>query len=325
MEYNFIVEQPVAYRMMKNAIKKGNAHAYLFHGPKGTHKLEMAIMFAQSLFCEHTKDGIACGSCDTCVRIQDGQFADMILVDGEKTSIKKEDILHIQKEFSTTALEKYGKKIYILNNCENSTAAAMNSLLKFLEEPEGDVLAILCTDQLERVLPTIVSRCQLVPFRLSDYQVIKKYGIENGLSELDAHLTSQLVSNVVEMENLVKQEEYQIALSLWMGFMNKCYEDVQGGMLYLMLEGFHAKTKYSNKEVLELFLNIGVIFTQDCLYQRKVESEDWTKLMNDFNKLNISSQKLLSILLSIKDRSLRNANVLLTVDQLGYLLIKEVS
>ena len=68
-----------------------------------------------------------------------------------------------------------------------------------------------------------------------------------------------------------------------------------------------------------------MVQTQDCLYQRKVESEDWTKLIADYSKMNISSQKLLSILLSIKDRSLRNANVLLTVDQLGYLLLKEVN
>ena len=97
MEYNFIVEQPVAYRMVKNALKKGSAHAYLFHGPKGTHKLEIAMVFAQSIFCEHTSDGMACGCCDTCLRIQQGLFADIILVDGEKVSIKKEDILHIQK------------------------------------------------------------------------------------------------------------------------------------------------------------------------------------------------------------------------------------
>ena len=323
MEYNFIVEQPVAYRMMKNALQRNSAHAYLFHGPKGTHKLDMAIMFAQSMFCEHKQEGIACGKCDTCMRVKEGMYADMIVVDGEKVSIKKEDILHIQKEFSTTALEKYGKKIYILNACENSTAAAMNSLLKFLEEPEGDVLAILCTNQLERILPTIVSRCQLVPFRLSDYQISMRYGIENGLSALDAHIASQLVSNVNEMFTLVEEENYQVALSLWMQFIEKCYEDVHEGMLHLILEGFHSKTKYSNKEVLELFLNIGVIFTQDCIYQRNVENEDWMKLINDFEKLNVSTSRLLSILLTIKDRTLRNANVLLTIDELGYLLMKE--
>ena len=325
MEYNFAVEQPVAYRMIKNALNRKSAHAYLFHGPKGTHKLEMAILFAQSLFCEHTQEGIACGTCDTCTRIKNGTYVDMIVVDGEKESIKKEDILKIQREFSTTAFEKYGKKVYILNNCENTTVGAMNSLLKFLEEPEGDILAILCADQVERILPTIISRCQLVPFRLSDFQMSKQYGIDNGLSVLDAHLSSQLVSNIKQMQDLVEQEEYQVGLSLWMEFLHKCYEDIQDGMMYLMQEGFRSKTKYSNKEVLEMFLQIGIIFIQDCLYKRNVENEDWTKLMEDFTKLNIAPEHVLSILLSIKDRSLRNANVLLTVDELGYLLMKEVS
>ena len=72
-------------------------------------------------------------------------------------------------------------------------------------------------------------------------------------------------------------------------------------------------------------MNIGVIFAQDCIYQRNVENEDWMKLINDFEKLHVSASRLLSILLTIKDRTLRNANVLLTIDELGYLLMKEES
>lgn len=317
-------EQPVAYQMLKNALQRNVAHAYLFHGPKGTHKKEAAILFAQSMLCEHTVDGFACGVCDCCVRVQNGMFADIMLVDGEDVSIKKEDILNIQKQFSSTALEQYGKKIYILNVCENATAAAMNSLLKFLEEPEGDIVAILCADQIERVLPTIVSRCQLVPFRLTDYQVWESYGVEKGLSSLDAHLASQMVSSITDMSTLVEDESYQMAFTLWVEFMKKCYDDVREGILYLMLDGFSAKTKNNNKEVLENFLNIGVIFVQDCLYNREIDNSDWMQLVKDFPKLKVSSQRLLSILLATKDRALRNANVLLTVDQMGYLLEKEV-
>lgn len=321
--------QPIAYRMLQNALKHHTvAHAYLFHGPKGTNKKEVALLFVQSLVCTHPNaEGFACGECDTCLRIKNGQYADLILLDGSQHSIKKEEIVSLQSQFSTTALEQYGKKFYILYGCENSSAAAMNSLLKFLEEPQGDITAILCTDQVERVLSTIVSRCQLIPFHLESHQAWENHALSEGMMALDAHLLSQIVNQRDEMCKTAQLEEYQVALTVWLTFIEKCYEDIRDGILYLQSEGFkpQAKEKLKNKDVLQWFLNIGVLFAQDCLHHQRVEDVKWNALLEQFSCLGISARQLISVLLQAKDSLLRNANVLLVVDQLGYYMIKEAN
>lgn len=321
--------QPIAYRMLQNALQQNTvAHAYLFHGPKGTNKKEMAILFIQSLVCEHpNEDGFACGSCETCQRIQNGQYADFVRLDGSEHAIRKEEILGLQNQFATTALERYGKKFYLIDSCENASAAAMNSLLKFLEEPQGEITAILCTDQLERVLPTIVSRCQLIPFHLENHQVWEEFAIEQGMLVLDAHILSQNVNQRDEMTQIEQLEEYQVALTVWLSFMEQCQQDIRDGIFYLQNEGFkpQAKEKLKNKDALQWFLNIGVLFAQDCIHKRKIQDQKWNQAMEQFSSLPLSARQLLSILLRAKDSLLRNANVLLVVDQLGYDMLKETN
>ena len=156
-------QQPVVYTTLKHALELDKlAHAYMFSGPAGTMKKEAAYLLAQSLVC--STHGFACECCDTCKRIAANEFADLKYIDGTTTSIKKEDIVKLQKEFNKTGLETTGKKIYILDHAENATPDALNSLLKFLEEPTNDMTAILIVEQMDRVLPTIISRCQNIPF-----------------------------------------------------------------------------------------------------------------------------------------------------------------
>ena len=113
------------------------SHALLLCGPRGTERRETAIFIAQSLVCQHSEEGLACEECESCQRIAQGQYADLIVLDGADRSIKKDEILSLQEQFSKTALEGNGKKIYILDHAENATPEALNSLLKFLEEPAG--------------------------------------------------------------------------------------------------------------------------------------------------------------------------------------------
>ena len=139
-------QQPIVYHTLKNALENSRlAHAYLFSGPGGSMKKDAAILLAQSLLCKGNT--FACEECDLCKRVKAHEYADMIYLDGSEISIKKEDIKKLQKSFEKTALEKNGRKIYILDHVENATADALNSLLKFLEEPSGDMTAILLVEQ----------------------------------------------------------------------------------------------------------------------------------------------------------------------------------
>ena len=157
-------QQPIVYRALDNACKTNRiSSAYLFTGPYGTPKYEAAVLLAQSILCEK-KNGLACEECNTCRRVREGTYADMMILDGKDESISKEMIDGIQEKFSKTALEENGQRIYIIKNAENATISAQNSMLKFLEEPGSGVTAILTTDNVNRMLPTIISRCTVLPF-----------------------------------------------------------------------------------------------------------------------------------------------------------------
>ena len=89
---------------------------------------------------------------------------DLIVLDGRESTISKDMVDSLQERFTKTAVEKNGQRVYIIRNCENATAAAQNSMLKFLEEPGAGITAILITDNINRLLPTILSRCTQLPF-----------------------------------------------------------------------------------------------------------------------------------------------------------------
>ena len=100
----------------RQALKQHHlAHAYLFHGPKGTLKKDTAIFLAQSLNCQEQE---ACEVCDVCRRIEAGTFHDVIYLSGQQTSIKKEDVLKLQQELNKTALEQNGRKVYIIDRID---------------------------------------------------------------------------------------------------------------------------------------------------------------------------------------------------------------
>ena len=157
--------QPIVYQTLSNALKnKRVANAYLFHGPKGSSKLETAILFAQSIVCEHTDfDGFACQECESCKRIENEDSLDYMIVSNDR--IKKKDIVDLQAFFESTSAGKQNARIYILDHYDKATPDASNSWLKFLEEPSEGIYGILIADEKSNVLPTIQSRCQAIHFK----------------------------------------------------------------------------------------------------------------------------------------------------------------
>ena len=150
--------QPIVYQTLTNALESEHlSHCYLFVGDKGTHKLETSFLLAQSIICENRKT-FACEKCVNCRRIQENNYADLIYIDEDDKNIKTKLIENLQHRFEKTALEKAGKKVFIINNCEKLTTKAANSLLKFIEEPTGNTTGIFITTQVDGVLPTIVTQ-----------------------------------------------------------------------------------------------------------------------------------------------------------------------
>ncbi|MCS7463225.1 DNA polymerase III subunit delta' [Paenibacillus doosanensis] len=163
MSFQSISGQERVKRILQNSLRWDKvSHAYIFTGPSGTGRRQMALAFAQALYCKVLPDD-ACGECLDCRKVEHGNHPDLHWLRPEGASIKIEQIRELQKQFSYRASAS-GLKMYILEDADKMTVQAANSLLKFLEEPTSRVVAILITDNGQALLPTIRSRAQWVPF-----------------------------------------------------------------------------------------------------------------------------------------------------------------
>lgn len=320
---NFKKQQPVAYRILENAlISKKLAHAYMFHGPAGTPKKEAAYLLAKSLICQ--QPGFACEQCDCCERIEHHNYADLLYIDGTQTSIKKNDVISLQHEFNKTGLESSGQKIYIIDRAENATPDALNSLLKFLEEPSGSMTAILIVEQLDLILPTIISRCQMIPFKPLTQDLCFSI-VKADLDELNAYLLSNMIRNPIEIMEMSEHEDYQHAFYLFKGFLNEYKETPYRALLFLQLEGNNSKKKKMDKLNTKYFVQMLDIFFRDCLKSSLPIQDIWyNEVVQSMHAFQIDYTAMISILLNVQDKLLRSVNIPLLMDQMVYEM-KEVT
>ena len=160
----YIDEQISVTKLLNNSINTGRySHAYLFVVNNYEHATDFIYSFIKELCCPNNKK---CENCNICDLIDTNTFSDFKVVDSDSLIMKKELILELQDYFDTKKI--YAKKrVYLIKNCEKMNVAASNTLLKFLEEPEDDIIAILTTDNINQVIDTIKSRCQIIYFNTS--------------------------------------------------------------------------------------------------------------------------------------------------------------
>ena len=183
-------QQKPLYDLFGRARKHGRwSHAYLLHGYQGQPLLPIAQFLAQSLLCEQPSP-LACGTCLTCQRFLRQDYTDIIMLDGSEATIKKQDVLSLESRFAITGLEKANKQIYLLHQVEAMTPEAINALLKFLEEPNLEIYAILTTTSLDDVLPTIQSRSQVIHLKPTDQGMLIEAALQAGVKQKDAELLS---------------------------------------------------------------------------------------------------------------------------------------
>ena len=159
--FNDLVGQDHVARTLKNAVEQNRlAHAYLFVGPRGTGKTSTARILAKALNCTAFPAPTAtpCGICDNCKEIAAGNSFDVLEIDG--ASNNKVDEVRVLTDNVRYAPAKARFKIYIIDEVHMLTPGAFNALLKTLEEPPPHVKFIFATTEPQKVLPTIVSRCQ---------------------------------------------------------------------------------------------------------------------------------------------------------------------
>jgi DNA polymerase III subunit delta' len=189
-----VVGHAWALDLLAQAIRSGRpSHAYLFTGPAQVGKTTVARAFAQALVCERG-EGPPCGVCRTCQRVAEGRYPDVQLVKAEKNNIQIDQVRNLQADAAIAPLE--GKrKVFIIREIERATLPAANALLKTLEEPAPHVVLLLTSNRRDQVLPTILSRCQVIglrPMPLDQLQAAleTRWGVDEERARLLARLSA---------------------------------------------------------------------------------------------------------------------------------------
>lgn len=164
MAFSSVVGQEALTTTLKNAVKTGKlAHAFLFCGPRGVGKTTCARIFAKAINCENpTSDGEACNECESCRAFNEGRSMNIFELDAASNN-SVENIKSLMEQ--TLIPPQTGKyKVFIIDEVHMLSQAAFNAFLKTLEEPPAHVIFILATTEKNKILPTILSRCQIYDF-----------------------------------------------------------------------------------------------------------------------------------------------------------------
>ena len=179
-------QDPIVQTLKNQITSERIGHAYLFCGTRGTGKTSIAKIFARAVNCEHPVDGSPCNECPTCKAIQSGSSMNVVEIDAASNN-GVENIRDIRDQVQYPPTEgRY--RVYIIDEVHMLSIGAFNALLKTLEEPPDGAVLILVADDINSILPTIRSRCQLVrctpPTREQGIAYLKSQKVRNPEGEL---------------------------------------------------------------------------------------------------------------------------------------------
>ncbi|GAW64072.1 DNA polymerase III subunit delta' [Ligilactobacillus acidipiscis] len=213
---NIVEAQPQLTAHFGDLVRQNRlAHAYLLAGPAGSGKKELALWIAKLLFCEHLSADGPCDHCSECTRISEHEHPDVVEVSPTGLSIKIDQIRYLKSEFAKSGVEG-AQKVFIIEDAEKMSTSAANGLLKFLEEPSGTVTAFLLTSEQNKILPTIISRCQLLELNAPALSYLVEKLKAKGISQDQAILLSNLTKDADQAEKIGTDEDFQKLLTkLW--------------------------------------------------------------------------------------------------------------
>lgn len=299
----YMDKQYIAYRIFKNGIEKDKlSHAYLIETNGYSKKKEIALAFAKTLLCPyHYTNNDKCNNCHQCENIEKNCFSEIKIISPDGLWIKKNQIDELKLEFSMTSLES-DKKVYILQQAEKLNTSAANTLLKFLEEPEKGVIAILLTDNIYQMLDTIVSRCQIVTLHkdtIQNQSFEEKIKMYTQLPETYIDNIKETVNNIVNF--IVSFEKYG---NDTITKTNKLWHDI-----------------IKSREEIIFALDIMMLYYKDIMNKKinrnlLIFSNDENMTLVDENNSIENINKKIQIILQTKEKAKLNANANLLIDKL---------
>ncbi len=297
-------EQPITYQILKNTIENNKtSHAYLFETNGYYNSIPLVFSFVKSLLCPNKNiDNSGCEECQICKMIDSDNFPEVKVIKPDGLWIKKEQLLEMMEEFNRKALIG-NKKIYIILEAEKLNQSAANSILKFLEEPEENIIAVLVTDNIYQMLETIISRCQIISLKpylkidnvestekalglilyneeeLSEEKLEQIKAVINFLKYYENnHLDTIVYMNKLWHTSIKNKEDFVQAFEI----LIMCYKDILNYLLNIPLEYFYS---YENevKEIASKNTIITICHKLKILleYKEKIKFNMNTNLLMD--------------------------------------------
>lgn len=304
----------IIYRQMKNALKNGLSHAYLFNINNNIYAEDMILSFVKSILCGSHNTKEEYDKCHLCARIDNDTFPELKKIIPDGMYIKKDQLDELQKKFSTKPIESQ-KKIYIIYEAEKFNLASANSLLKFLEEPADDIIAILLTNNLNQVLKTIVSRCQVLNFKKNSIQEFIK--INNIVENKTIYKLSFTVFGISNLDSI---EEYH--KNFFKSVLDFILYYENNGKKSIVYEKEKFLDMFKEKEEVINFFECSILFYNDVInfkLQRELlyydDYIDLIKIVSEKNSLENLLKKI-NILLNKQKLVRNNVNINMLVDSL---------
>lgn len=262
-----INKQHIVYQVLKNSFKnKKTSHAYIISGSKGSPILDTAIFLAQSLVClNKDENNLACEECINCQKIKNNAYVDYKLIEG--VDLKNDVTLAIQDDFNKSSVENEDIKIYIINLIEKAPVASLNKLLKFIEEPNSNIVAIFTSNSVDSILQTIVSRCQTITLKEFMVSDLIEYLVNNNVSYEDAWLISKISNNAEKNLDLVNDVTFNLVKNQLANSLKHLGNKNDYFIVDFLVEGMKNLTENSS---IELFLDM----LEVCLLEAIIKQED---------------------------------------------------
>lgn len=303
---DFILEQKFAYNIFINSIKRNKlSHAYIIESNGYLKSFDLALAFAKYIMCPNNySNNNNCLDCSICKNINKNDFLDIKIIEAEGQWIKKNQLEDLQNDFSKKSFIG-NKKLYIIKNAEKLNESSSNSLLKFLEEPEEGIIAILIVDNINHLLNTILSRCQIVSLK--------------GNNTFENKLTKEKISFILNSSQNSESKVDGDFVEKIIDFISYYEENQMDTLLYLKKIWYeYVKDK---QQIIDAF-SIMILFYKDLLnfkLNKNIEIFDnYLQILenisekNDINKI-ISK---LNVIIDLKEKIKYNINSNMLMDKL---------
>lgn len=272
--------------VINNIIKFNRiSHSYLIEMEDTDDNFKSVLSFIKLILCKtesKNKNDLNCGKCNICKLIDDNSYPDLKVIEPDGNWIKKGQLLNLQSEYQNKSLLD-NKRVYVIRNAEKLNDSSANTILKFLEEPEDNIIAILLTNNRYKVLDTILSRCQIL--------TLNNNFIDNDIEDTDVELLKFIsnpnllfinynyIYNSILMDKIVARKKFINVENIYIKYLNfisgNSGENLDQKLLEVLsntnVEKLISYISIIEEEINKLDYNINYKLWLDNLYARFVE------------------------------------------------------